>query len=663
MPKLLKFCALLFIAVLVVGCGGGGGNASGGTGTGIGTSTNTSTSTPAVSLMLVDSDGNKVEGNAIGNGKNYYAQSTVLDATSAAVETALVNFSVSDVKVATLLNSSALTGKTGVAKVQIKPASYSSGTAVLTASTVVGSKTITTSLNLQTTASNVTLAELVPSSSNISAFQNTGVTVKGYVDGALASAGAVSANFTASCGTFSPVAAYSDSSGVVTSTYQPGGSCSGEVTLMATAVGSTASQAAKVSVAATRASSVNFVDATVPLLVSKSVGGQYSRSKLTFQVLDSGGSGMKTKNLIAKLSQSSINGGIKFDDGSTSGGTSNDQTITTDNDGKASVTVIAGDLFTSVQVTASLIEDSSKSAKSYGVAVTSGRATQNRLSISAESLSMESWSIDSVQTSVNVLVSDRLGNPLPKGTAVNFVTLHGLLGGGSTRGTCTLSESSSCSISYTSSNSSSRPDSGRIAILAYLPGEESFDDKNGDNYWSEGETFYPIGRPYIDANVSSSFDSGDQLIGDSDPGTGTCDASGYPSKASTCDTSVWRSDVLVRKQIVIVQATSNAVITKTSWTINALAVYISDANKTVSNNSMPTGSTISAVVKPATLTDIDGNEVAGKCALAGLSLDKTQATTLASDVIVYLNGASDCTVASIAVTVTAPSGTKTTVTF
>lgn len=659
MLKQLKFCVLLFIAVLIVGCGGGGGSASGGTGT----STGTSTSTPTVSLILVDSDGNKVEGNAIGNGKNYYAQSTVLDATSAAVETALVNFSVSDAKVVTLLNSSALTGKTGVTKVQIKPASYSSGTAVLTASTVVGSKTITTSLNLQTTASNVTLQNLVASTSSISAFQNAGVTVKSYIDGALASAGAVSANFTASCGTFSPVAAYSDSSGVVTSTYQPGGSCPGEVTLTAAAVGSTASQAAKVSVAAAKASSVNFVDATVPLLVSKSVGGQYSRSKLTFQVLDSGGSGMKTKNLIAKLSQNSINGGIKFDDGSTAGGTSNEQTITTDNDGKASVTVIAGDLFTSVLVTASLSDDSSKSAISYGVAVTSGRATQNRLSISAESLSMESWTIDNVQTNVNVIVSDRLGNPLPKGTAVNFVTLHGLLGGGSTRGTCTLSESSSCSIRYTSSNSSSRPANGRIAILAYLPGEESFDDKNGDNYWTEGETFYPIGRPYIDANSSSSFDSGDQLIGDSDPGAGTCDASGYPSKASTCDTSTWRSDVLVRKQIVIVQATSSAVITEKSWTINALKVYISDANKTVSDNSMPTGSTISAVVKPATLVDKDGNEVAGKCALAGLSLDKIQATTVATDVMVYLNGASDCTVASIAVTVTAPSGTKTTVTF
>ena len=652
MPKLLKFCALLFIAVLIVGCGGGGGNASGSTSTSTGTS-----SKPTISLMIVDSDGKQVSGNAVGNEKNYFAYSTVVDATSTAVENALVNFSVSDAKVATLLNSSALTGKTGVAAVQIKPTSYSSGTAVLTATTLVGSTTVTASLNFQTTASNVTFQNFAASSSNISAFQNTGVTVTSYIDGVHASAGAVSANFTAACGTFSPVTAYSDSSGVITSTYQPG-SCSGDISLTATAVGSSASQTAKVTVATAKASSVNFVNATVPLLVSKSVGGQYSQSKLTFQVLDSAGVGMKTKDLTARLSQSSINGGVKFDDGTT-----DSQTITTDNDGKASVTVVSGDLFTSVLVTASLNETPSKSATSYGVSVTSGRATQNRLSISAESLSMESWTIDNVQTNVNVIVSDRLGNPLPQGTAVNFVTLHGLLGGGSTRGTCTLSESSSCSIRYTSSNSSSRPANGRIAILAYLPGEESFDDKNGDNYWTEGETFYPIGRPYIDANSSSSFDSGDQLIGDSDPGAGACDASGYPSKASTCDTSTWRSDVLVRKQIVIVQATSSAVITEKSWTINALKVYISDANKTVSDNSMPTGSTISAVVKPATLVDKDGNEVAGKCALAGLSLDKIQATTVATDVMVYLNGAADCTVASIAVTVTAPSGTKTTVTF
>lgn len=656
MKKILKAMTACFFALALAACGGGGGNASGTTNS---ISIGTSSGAPTLSLAIVDSDGNIVDGNAIGNGKKYYAKSTVLDAASTAVETALVNFSVSDTKVVTLLDSSALTGKTGVAKTQIKPTSYLGGTAIFTASTVVGSKTLTTTLNLQTTTSNVSLQKLEAASSSISAFKNTGVVVMSYIDSELASAGAVAANFSASCGSFSPVTAYSESSGVITSTYQPGGSCSGSVTLTATAVGSSASlTTASVSVAAAKARSVNFVDATVPLLVSKSVGGQYSRSKLTFQVLDGVGSGMTTRELVAKLSQSSINGGIKFEDGTT-----DDQKITTVEDGTASVTVVAGDVFTSVLVTASLTEDSSKSATSYGVSVTSGRATQNRLSISAESLSTESWSIDGVQTSVNVIVSDRLGNPLPKGTAVNFVTLHGLLGGGSTRGTCTLSESSRCSISYTSTNSSSRPDNGRIAILAYLPGEESFDDNNGDNYWTEGETFYPIGRPYIDANLSRAFDTGDQLIGDSDPGTGACDASGYPSKASTCDTSVWRSDVLVRKQIVIVQATSNAVITRTSWTINALAVYISDANRTVFNNSMPTGSTISAVVKPATLTDKDGNEVAGKCALAGLSLDKIQAATLASDVIVYLNGAQDCTVASIAVTVTAPSGTKTTVTF
>ena len=651
MKKLMNFWMCCLISLTLAACGGGGGNASGSLSSNVVTNP---IALPKIILTIVDSGGKQVSGNSIGNSQNYYAYSTVVDSTSTAVENALVNFSVSDTKVATLLNSSALTGKTGVAKVQIKPVNYSSGTAVLTATTVVGSTTVTTILNLQTAASNVTFTKMAASNSSISAFQNTGVTVTSAIDGVLATAGAVSANFTASCGTFSPTAAYSNSSGVITSTYQPGGSCAGDVTLTATAVGSSASQTTKITVAAAKASSVNFVDASVPLLVSKSVGGKYSQSKLTFQVLDSGGTGIKTLKLLAKLSPVSISGGIKFDDG-TAAGTTDDQTITTIDDGTASVTVLAGDLFTSVLVTASLFDDSSKYATSYGVAVTSGRATQNRLSISAESLSMESWDRDSVINNINIIVSDRLGNPLPKGTVVNFVTLHGLLGGGLTRGTCTLSESSRCSITYTSTNSSSRPSNGRIAILAYMSGEESFDDTNGDNFWTPGEIFYPIGRPYIDADSSLSHEVGEQLIGVSDPGTGACDATGYPSKANTCDVSTWRSDVLVRKQIVIVQATKTARVTKKSWDNDALVVYISDENATYLHNSMPTGSTISAVVTP-----VAGG---GQCALTGLSLDKIPASNLATDVSVYLNGAADCVNASIAVTVTAPSGFKTTVLF
>ena len=647
--KIFKYFLFALVAALLVACGGGGGNAGN-------TKDNTgggTTGASTLSLAIVDKDGKTVSNNSISNGANYYVYSVVKDVTGASVQNALVTFTVSDTSVVTLVSSSALTGSSGAAQVQIRPSGYSSGTAILTASTTVNATVVTASLNLQTAASNVTLGTMAAASSNLSSFQNTAVTVKGYIDGVLAGTGAVSANFTASCGTFSPVTAYSDSTGTITSTYQSGGTCAGAVTLTATPVGSSSSSTTTgVTVETAAASAVNFVGASVPLLVSKSVGGQYSRSRLTFKVIDSGGGGMNAQKLSAVLAPSSIAAGITFEDGTT-----NSQTLTTISDGTAAVNVVAGNLFTSVLVTANLSTDATKSATSYGVAVTSGKAAQDRISVSAQNLSMEAWNIDGVTNSINVIVSDRLGNPLPKGTLVNFVSNNGVLtGADGSRGTCALSELSQCSVTYTSSNGTSRPANGRISILAYMAGEESFIDSNGDNVWEATEVFYPVGRPFLDANENGRYDAGEQRIGTSVAGSAACAPSGYPSEEMTCDDIAWSADVLVRQQIVIVQATSQATITLVKHEYKKLELLISDSNITKPMyNSPPTGSKISAVVTPP---------INGSCSLLGLSTEQILNTTRASTVFVYLDGGEiDCAFSRVTVTVTSPAEVKTSITF
>jgi len=680
--KIFKYFLFGLVAALLVACGGGGGNArsSGDNTSGGGTSSGGTTGASTLSLAIVDKDGNTVVNNSIGNGSSYYVSSVVKNGTGASVQNALVTFTVSDTSVVTLVSSSALTGSSGAAQVQIRPSGYSSGTAILTASTTVNATVVTASLNLQTAASNVTLGTMAAASSNLSSFQNTAVTVKGYIDGLSAGKSAVAANFTASCGTFSPVTAYSDTNGTITSTYQSGGTCAGAVTLTATPVGSSSSSTTtSVTVETAAASAVNFVGASVPLLVSKSVGGQYSRSRLTFKVIDSGGGGMNAQKLSAVLAPSSIAAGITFEDGTTKS-----QTLTTISDGTAAVNVVAGNLFTSVLVTATLSTDATKSATSYGVAVTSGIAAQDTISVSAQNLSMEAWNRDGVTNSINVIVSDRLGNPLPKGTLVNFVSNNGVLtGADGSRGTCALSELSRCSVTYTSSNGTSRPANGRIAILVYMAGEESFIDANGNNRWDAGEVFYPVGRPFLDANENGLFDLSEQRIGDSVAGTAPCAPSGYPSEANTCDDSAWSADVLVRQQIIIVQATSMAKIVGTRRTATSMTLHISDNNSdsiqagtTLFKNSMPTGSTISVIVTPPTkissTTDpltgvVTKTTETGTCTLVALSSDKILNTTEATDVVVYMTGP-DCYQSSIgsaqiAVTVTAPSGTKSGVVF
>ena len=619
---------------------------------------------PQITLAIQDATYQAVATNTIGNDQNYYAVARVVDSSSNAVANALVHFSVSDASAGTLLNNVAITDVNGYAKVQLAPTSYSSGVATLTATSTVGTAaTPLASLNFQTAATTVTLDNMTIAPASLSAYQNALVTVNARLPSASGTAsapsGKVTASFFASCGTFSPPSKDTDQYGQIKTTFIPGGSCSGLIPVTATVVGqSSVSKSQNVTVSAAAPMTVNFVGASVPYLVSQSVGGPYSRSVLTFQLLDDQGRSntMAGNALTATLSPSSKAAGITFADGS-----QNDQPLTTSADGSATVTVVAGNLFSSVLVTATYSAPGQGpiSATSYGVAVTSGKASQDRFSISATALSLEAWHVDGVATTIAVRVSDRLGNPLPKGTLVNFASNNGVINGVSatgafSRGVCELSDQSVCNVTYTSTNGTSLPANGRVAILAYMSGEESFVDSNGDNLWQPGETFYPIGRPYLDANEDAGWGTNEQLFGTSNSFTGACDPSGYPSKENTCDTNAWNGDVLVRKQIIIVQATSDAKISQVSRSLRALVVKISDSNPIYNNNSMPTGSTISATVTPVTN---------GSCALVSVSDNRIRNTINAMNMSVFLNGAADCPAATIAVTVTTPGGASTTVPF
>ncbi len=660
-----KYFLFGLVAALLVACGGGGGNASSGTGTGTGTVTGT----PTISVVIVDSKGEQVSGNAIGSGDSYYAKVTVKDAASAAVDTALVSYSVSDATVVKLVDSSTLTNALGVTQAKVQPASLSArGAAVLTATSVVGKTTVTGTVNVQVAASNVTLGTMSATPAELTAFQNAAVTVQALVNNVEASAGVVSATFTAKCGSFSPTTASSDGKGVITSTFQPAGTCPSEdIAITATAIGSTATSTKVVKVAGATASSVNFNGASTSLLVARSVGGESSRSRLTFKVSKSDGSAAGSQQLIATLSEASIRAGIQFD-----GATTSPQTIITGADGLATVGVVSGDVFVPVVVTASLKDNSLVSATSYGVSVTAGKATQSTMSLASQVASMESWGFDGVKNQLTMSVSDRLGNPLPKGTVVNFVTNNGIIGS-TTGGTCTLAADSTCSITYSSINADNRPANGRNAILAYLNGEESFIDVNGDNIWQTDEKFVSIGWPYIDLNENGKFDDGEQKIGLAPTDTGAC-TGGYPSVADTCNASTWKGDVIVRKQIILVQATQFAnMVQTTPRYLDYFGVWISDRNikstvnqtfsywdlsgvtpvlksyiKEVGRNSIPTGSKVSAAV--VTLN----SKSPPACAVVSVSIEKIPFTTDATEIGVRLNGADDCLTTPVKVTVITP---------
>lgn len=648
--NILKYVMGLVVVAALAACGGGGGSAgtvSGGSGgtSGTGTSgtggTTTTTSAPAITLSIVDTTGAMVTSNSIGSGALFYAQAVVKNAAGTVVANKLVTFSTAST-VATLAHASVLTDTNGVAIVQISPVSLTGNAGNLVASATVDGVAVSSDLDYQTSAANVSLTNMAATPTSISALQSSAVTVEGRVNGVLAGSSVVTVNFSASCGSFSPASASTNSAGLVSTTYQSAVTCSGNVVLTAQATGASP-VTTSVAVAAAQPANVVFSSATVPLMVTSAAASGLKQSSLKFQVLDSSGSGMSGQAVSISLSPSTISSGVTFSVGGVA--TTTAQTVTTDSSGFASVTVSSGGLPTPVVVTAALVSNPTVQASSSGIAVTSGRATQNAASLSATKLSIEGFNVDGVQTTLTMRVADRQGNPVPAGAVVNFVASHGLV-----QGSCAVDAFSQCTVTYTSQGL--RPANGRAVILAYMDGEESFIDLNGDNIWQSGETFYDVGTLYRDDNENGVYDAAtEQTYPGGSVGSSSCASVvySYPSVASSCD-GTWSDSIRVRQQLTVAVATGEAqVVLITGRTPSGFTVRVTDLN----GNSMPTGTTIAAAVVTSGAT----------CTVTSVSPNVVRNSANGGNHAISLDGAGDCLAVRVEVTVTSPSSIATVVGF
>lgn len=602
---------------------------------------------PTLAFALVDGSGNALSSNSIGSGSTYYARATVKNSAGLPVANKLVSF-FTDSSVATLAQSSVLTNSNGIGQVKITPASLTATLAAsISATTLVDTVGLTETLDYQTSAADVTLTQFSVGQDPITALQSTAVSVEGRVNGVLAGTSAVSVSFSAGCGIFSPATALTGGDGKANSTYQAAANCAGLIVLAAQAGGGLP-VTRTINVNPALAANVVFDSATVPLMVSTAAVSGLKQSTLKFKVVDSTGAAMPSQLVKLALETSTARAGVRFSIGGTS--SDSEQTVTTDGNGIASITVTSGGLPTPVFVRATLGSNIAITASSIGVAVTSGRATQNAFSLSVEKYSIEAFSANGVQTGLTIRVADRQGNAIPPGAAVTFVASHGLVGG-----SCIIDVNSACSVTYTSQGlRPTVPIPGRAKILAYMDGEESFIDLDGDNIWQSPEIFFDLGLLYLDINENGSYDAGEQIYPGGATGT-VCNvnSNSYPS-ASTfnglaqCD-GTWSNNVRLRQQVTIALATSEARVTLAEpRTSAALKVNVADLN----GNSMPTGSTLSAEVYVP-----DGATI--NCAVLSISPEFVPNTPNAAQALVRLNSGADCLTARIDVSVTSPGGLRT----
>jgi hypothetical protein len=378
--------------------------------------------------------------------------------------------------------------------------------------------------------------------------------------------------------------------GVATSTYKDNGCGTGSDAITASVTGDTAN--ATITVAAPAANNIQFVSAT-PSVIGTSTAGAASlptSSLVKFKVVDSSNNGISGVTVDFTLIPDSAPGGI----------TLSATQATSDANGEISTSLSSGTIPTPVWVVATIHSTSLKS-QSNTLTITTGLPTQDFLSLSVQTYNLEGWSYDNETSTLTIIASDRLGNPVPNGTVINFITEGAHIDNVAADGYAFCeTQGGVCSVTFRSAEF--RPADGRITILAYAIGEKSFADTDRDNSYDAGETFYDIGDPYIDANENGLWDAGEFSIASTTSGSSACltrpgatalpgSYANAPSKENSC-TAAWGQNY-VRRSAVIVLSGSDPTIFPTSVTmgsvcLNSFDLLLYDLN----NNPMPAGTSI-----------------------------------------------------------------------
>jgi hypothetical protein len=325
-----------------------------------------------------------------------------------------------------------------------------------------------------------------------------------------------------------------------------------------------------------------------------------------FKVVDTGGNPIGGKTVTFSLSTSV--GGITL-----TNTTATSDAIT----GQAVVTVNSGTVSTPVRVLATTVSSSgiTLSTQSDQLTITTGIPDQDSFSVSATILNIEGRDFDGTATVVTARAADHFSNPVPDGTAVNFIAE-----GGSIVSFCSTA-GGTCSATMTSQDL--RPSNGRVTVLAYAIGEESFTDLDGDGLadkvnsltgttelidangapTDKGEAFVDYNEngvrdanePFIDFNSNGLFDGPDGFYNGV-----LCNDTTGTSSPGTCSAS---KSIHVRRNVVVVFSGSTPVVQPT----DASGTPMPQINLTTCTAGTPFPSPAPTQTVLVTITDVSGN--------------------------------------------------------
>ena len=228
-----------------------------------------------------------------------------------------------------------------------------------------------------------------------------------------------------------------------------------------------------------------------------------------------------------------------------------------------------------------------------GVTDNTGRVTQNGFSVSLTK-NVLSFGVDGDTANITARLVDRVGNPIPDGAVVTFVSE-----GGRVTPNCVTSNGI-CTVEF--STQSPRPSDNRVSVLAYVKGDKSYVDMNANNEYDIGiDTLRQnIGDFFRDDNENNQYDSniGEFLYQIGDSGA-TCAPSSFNESnvVNTCNNNL---SAVLRYQVVLGLAsdkpTFKGLSTRLDANLNSMSTSIvnfkmyGNSEQTVS---MASGTTIS----------------------------------------------------------------------
>lgn len=581
------------ISILLASCGGGGGyydKNDNGNSNGNG---NGGTTVEAVNITTITLyDLNNTTTNSV-TAAGATAKVKVTDQAGKGISGAIVTFSGEGVIFGTT-NGAVLTNADGEASISIKPQDINTTGAYQISATANynGTSATTSPYSFTLQAANIILFGMVAATADLESGASTNITLKTQDANTKVNQNNVTVNFSASCGTFEPAIVASSNQGDVTTSYKAIGTdgklCEGKHTIRASGSNIPESRV-EVNIAAIEANSLVYTTTNAVNLGIKNSGSAAS-GQIEF-TLYANGTPAANKDVNIELVRAPED--LSF----ISLGNRTIKTVKSDPNGKVVVTLYPGDKPGPVEIKATLVSNNTVSALSKNVAVSTGRVTQNGLSLSASKNSLQDDK-DGDTASITASMADRNGNPVPDGTTISFVAE-----GGSITPNCSTTKGI-CSVTLRTQNP--RPLDNRVSVLAYVEGDKSFIDIDGDNVYTENvDTLNNnIGDFFRDDNEDNLYNASlGEFIYKRSAGKLACALSsiGQPNIADTCDNKL---DAVLRKQMLFAFASDTPTffgVSGVDQSMSKISNFTNFSFKVFGNSArqipMPSGTTVSVSAK------------------------------------------------------------------